>query len=104
MSKVCTCMELPCACLQARQTRTIRRLRALADGYLERAKMWRFFVQCTGENIRAWMLKDREFGRKEERARIVAKIRRDAERPEVQGRNPDGVFYLLADAIERGEL
>lgn len=85
-----------CATVWERQARTIRRLRALADGYRSWARRCNeFALRCQ------WQAADIvEFVRSEERARIVAALRGyDSE--SIEGND---TLRMVADAIERGEL
>lgn len=79
----------------ARQARTIRRLRALADGYramMQRAEMPRSV--SVAKDVAA-----------KERARIVANMRGFASGCVDRGDDrTGGEVYALSDAIERGEL
>lgn len=85
----------------ARQARTIRRLRALADGYRAR---WTHAIQVK-EQIRTF---DEMHGAAKERARIAAELRARAKYLiDSYGKAQENAayeIYDLADAIERGEL
>lgn len=73
----------------ARQARTIRRLRALADGYREQRDVARAETP--------------DYAAHEERARIVALLRSQAENLCIVA-NCSPALRSIADAIERGEL
>lgn len=81
----------------ARQARTIRRLRALADGYRVKADRWRKAYQ----NLNALMPNLDAKAEAEERARIVAVLRVFAS---LSANEVRLTAERLADAIERGEL
>lgn len=88
----------------ARQARTIRRLRALADGYRAKYKAEYEHHEVTLEE-HGLDLRD---AKREERARIVAELRARAKYLiDSYGKAQENAayeIYDLADAIERGEL
>lgn len=88
----------------ARQARTIRRLRALADGYREHAKAWRYYTRGLVNGARTWMLKDKEAGMQEERARIVAALGASVWTGSLYPPEVHAAVQSIRDAIERGEL
>mgnify|MGYP002382316080 CR=1 FL=1 len=85
----------------ARQARTIRRLRALADGYRARAERngreaGNNCETCTGTGI--------YIGTQEERARIVAALGKSVCTGSLYPPEVHAAVHAIRDAIERGEL
>lgn len=93
------------ACVACNQARTIRRLRALADGYRNNWKLWKAMAKATNELLPIFMRRDQDTGATLERARIVAALRGFAAACVDRGdAKTGGEVYALSDAIERGEL
>lgn len=93
------------ACVACNQARTIRRLRALADGYRNNWKLWKAMAKATNELLPIFMRRDQDTGATLERARIVAALRVRADSALSYDYNDwHTILTQAADAIERGEL
>lgn len=110
-----TCLQCTQDCHgeSARQSRTILRLRALADGYrarqcspcYEKAMGYHALYTTLTGSLRGYMLRDQETGHKQERARIVALLRaKVCANTSTNWDREATALSIVADAIERGEL